>query len=215
LAQCLAQRIRPWQKLILLEGKMNTGSNTVQSSRLMPSIFWPVIMIVVGILALWLPTASSIGVARLLGWLMVFDGGFQFIHAFRSLGVGHVVWKVLVATIYLIAGIYFLMHPLLAVAVVTFALAIFFLVEGLVDVFSYFAIREFRASHWILVNGIVSIILSVMIWRHWPNGSLWVLGALVGIGLLMTGLSRLMIALAIRAYEKQTYREPGDTLRAA
>jgi uncharacterized membrane protein HdeD (DUF308 family) len=194
---------------------MNAESNAVRLSRSRPSIFWPVIMIVVGILALWLPVASSVGVARLLGWLMVFDAVFQLIHSFRSEGVGHIVWKVLVALIYLIVGIYFLMHPLLAVAVVTLALATFFLVEGVVDVFSYFAARETRASHWILVNGIVSIILAVMVWRHWPTGSLWVLGVLVGVGLLMTGVSRLMIALAIRAYARQTGRETGDNLRAA
>ena len=194
---------------------MNAESSIVPSSGLKPSIVWPVIMIVVGILALWLPVASSIGVARLLGWLMVFDGVFQLIHSFRSKGVGHVVWKVLVALIYLVAGIYFLRHPFLAVAVVTLALAIFFLVEGLVNVFSYFATRKAGASYWILVNGIVSIILAAMIWRHWPTGSLWVLGVLVGIGMLMTGLSRLMIALAIRTYAKHTGGERLDNLRAA
>jgi uncharacterized membrane protein HdeD (DUF308 family) len=172
-------------------------------------------MIVVGMLALWLPTASSVGVARLLGWLMVFDGGFQLVHAFRSEGVGHVVWKVLVALIFLAAGIYFLMHPFLAVTVVTLALAVFFLVEGLVDIFSYFATRKAGASYWMLLNGIVSIILAVMIWRHWPTGSLWVLGVLVGIGLLMTGTSRLMMALAIRTYVKRSDRETGGNLRAA
>ena len=194
---------------------MNTQSNSVQSSRLQPSILWPVVMIVVGMLALWLPLASSVGVARLLGWLMVFDGGFQLVHAYRSEGVGPVVWKVLVAFIFLAAGIYFLMHPFLAVTVATLALAVFFLVEGLVDVFSYFGTRKAGASYWMLLNGIVSIILAVMIWRHWPTGSLWVLGVLVGIGLLMTGTSRLMMALAIRTYMKRSDRETGGNLRAA
>src|SRR5215475_6778936 len=121
---------------------MNTQSNIVQSSRSLPSILWPVVMIVVGVLALWLPIASSVGVARLLGWLMVFDAVFQLIHAFRSEGAGHIAWKVLIGLIFLAAGIYFLMHPFLAVAVVTLALAVFFLVEGVVDVFSYFATRQ-------------------------------------------------------------------------
>lgn len=194
---------------------MSIENSIVDSSRLRPSIVWPVIMIVVGILALWLPAASSIGVARLLGWLMVFDGVFQLIHSFRSKGAGHIAWKVLIALIYLVAGIYFLMHPFLAVAVVTLALATFFLIEGLVLVFSYFATRKVGATHWILLNGIVSIILAVMIWRHWPTGSLWVLGVLVGIGLLMTGISRLMMALAIRAYVKHRDGETPGNLRAA
>ena len=153
-------------------GEMNTESNNLQSSSSRPSIVWPVIMILVGMLALWLPRASSIGVARLLGWLMVFEAAAQLIHSFSSQGVGHVGWKVLVALIYLIAGIYFLTHPFLEVAVVTLALAMFFLVEGLIDVFSYFATRKAGASYWILMNGIVGIILTAMIWRHWPTRSL-------------------------------------------
>jgi len=172
-------------------------------------------MIVVGVLALWLPIASSFGVTRLLGWLMLIDGVFQLIHAFRSEGVGHVMWKVLVAVVFIIAGIYLLTHTFVGMAVLTLALAIFFLVEGLVDVFSYFATRTAGASFWILVNGIVSIILAAMIWRHWPTGSMWVLGVLVGIGLLMTGTSRLMMALAVRTYMKQSDRETGGDLRAA
>lgn len=194
---------------------MNPDSSTVQTSRSKPSIFWPVIMILVGLLALSLPAASSIGVARLLGWLLIFDAGFQLIHSFRSKGAGHIVWKVLVALVYLVVGIYLLIHPFLAVAVVTLALALFFLVEGLVSVFSYFATRKAGASYWILVNGIVSIILAAMIWRHWPTGALWVLGVLVGIGLLVTGLTRLMMALAIRSFAKQIDRESGGYLRAA
>ncbi len=204
--------------------KMNTVSNTVDVSRLRPSIAWPVVMIVVGLVALWLPTFSSIGVARVLGWLMIFDAGFQLVHAFRSKGVGPITWKVLVAAVYLIAGIYFLSHPFLGLAIVTLALAMFFLVEGLIDVFSFLATRTARASHWalvagssywILVNGIIGIILAVMIWRHWPANSMWILGILVGIGLLMTGISRLMMALAVRTYLKDSRQEPGDYLRAA
>jgi uncharacterized membrane protein HdeD (DUF308 family) len=194
---------------------MNIESNMVERYNLKPSIVWPVVMILVGVLALWLPAASSIGVARLIGWLLVFDGVFQFIHAFRSQGAGHIAWKVLVALIYLVAGIYFLIHPFLAVAIVTLALATFFLVEGLVSVFSYFATRKAGASYWILLNGIVSIILAAMIWRHWPTGSLWVLGVLVGIGLLMAGWTRLMMALAIRAYAKRRGGETPGNLRAA
>jgi uncharacterized membrane protein HdeD (DUF308 family) len=172
-------------------------------------------MIVVGVLALWVPVASSVGVARLLGWLLVFDAVFQLIHSFRSRGAGHIAWKVLVSVVFLLTGIYFLMHPFLAVAIVTFALAIFFLAEGLIDVFAYFATRGAGPSFWILCNGIISIILAAMIWRHWPTGSLWVLGVLVGIGLLMTGISRLMMALAVRSIDRRIDRGAGTNLRAA
>jgi len=40
---------------------------------------------------------------------------------------------------------------------------------------------------------------AILIWQHWPSGSLWVIGALVGINMMMTGVTRLMLTIAIRA----------------
>ena len=37
-----------------------------------------------------------------------------------------------------------------------------------------------------------------MTWEHWPSGSLWVIGTLVGINMMMRGMTRLMLALAFR-----------------
>jgi uncharacterized membrane protein HdeD (DUF308 family) len=49
-----------------------------------------------------------------------------------------------------------------------------------------------------LLDGIITLVLGVMIWRHWPSSSFWVIGLLVGISMLMTGTTRLMMALAFR-----------------
>jgi uncharacterized membrane protein HdeD (DUF308 family) len=102
-----------------------------------PSIVWPVLIMIVGALAIMLPVASSIGVGRFVGWLMVFDGVVQGIHAFRSKGIGRLSWKLLIAILYLAAGIYFLLHPFLAVAALTLGLAMFFFVHGVLDLVSY------------------------------------------------------------------------------
>lgn len=64
---------------------------------------------VFGFLAIALPLATSLGVVLVVAWLIVFSGGFQFIHAFQSKGIG-TLWKLLVAILYLIFGIYFLLH---------------------------------------------------------------------------------------------------------
>ena len=36
----------------------------------------------------------------------------------------------------------------------------------------------------------------ILVWRQWPSSSLWVIGTLVGISMIMTGTTRLMISLA-------------------
>jgi uncharacterized membrane protein HdeD (DUF308 family) len=162
------------------------------------SILWAILLIVFGFLAIALPFATSWGVIIVVAWLIVFSGGFQFIHAFQSKGIGHILWKLLVAILYLIVGVYFLLHPVLGIAAFTFALAIFFVVEGVMDLGEYFQSRQLAGSGWILFDGIVTLILGLLVWRHWPSSSLWVIGTLVGISMIFTGMTRLMLGLAAR-----------------
>src|SRR5271165_5667724 len=162
------------------------------------SIVWAILLIVFGFLAIALPFATSWGVVVVIAWLIVFSGGFQFIHAFQSKGVGHILWKLLVAVLYLIVGIYFLLNPLLGVAAFTLALAIFFVLEGVFDLVAYFQTRGIPGSGWILFDGIVTLILGLLVWRQWPSSSLWVIGTLVGISMIFTGMTRLMLSLAAK-----------------
>ena len=162
------------------------------------SIVWAILLIVFGFLAIALPFATSWGVVVVIAWLIIFSGGFQFIHAFQSQGVGHILWKLLVAILYVIVGIYFLLHPLMGVAAFTFALAVFFVVEGVFDLVAYFQARNAAGSGWILFDGIVTLILGLLVWRQWPSSSLWVIGTLVGISMIMTGTTRLMMGLSAR-----------------
>jgi uncharacterized membrane protein HdeD (DUF308 family) len=50
----------------------------------------------------------------------------------------------------------------------------------------------------LLVDGIVTLVLAVMIWRTWPSSAVWVIGTLVGISMLFSGITRLMLSLAVR-----------------
>ena len=61
--------------------------------------------------------------------------------------------------------------------------------------------RSAQGSVWILLDGIVSLILGVLVWRQWPSNSLWVIGTLVGVSMIMTGVTRLMISLAASRIE--------------
>jgi uncharacterized membrane protein HdeD (DUF308 family) len=163
---------------------------------------WSILLIILGVLGIALPIETSLGVVIVIGWLLLFHGVGQLIHAFQSKGVGHIAWKLLVAVFYLVAGGYFIARPLVGAAGLTFALAIFFLAEGVADIVTYFSTRKAGGSGWMLLDGIVTLILGLMIWRHWPSTSLWVIGVLVGISMLMTGMTRLMMALAFRRLAK-------------
>ena len=161
-------------------------------------MLWGILMLVCGILAISLPLASSIGIVILLAWLILFAGVSHLIFAFHSHSVGGFLWQVLLALIYGAAAIYMLMNPLLGVLSLTLVLAVFLLVEGILELALYFRIRGARHAGWVLFDGIVTLILGILIWAHWPSSAVWVIGTLVGISLIFSGISRLMLSQAVR-----------------
>lgn len=179
---------------------MNTGLSLQKVARRVSgfSIFLSILLIVCGCLAILLPLEFSLGVVIVIAWFLMISGVFQFIHAFQSHGVGSTIWKILVALAYFITGLFLRMNVGIGLAALTFALIFFLVAQGLITIIAYFRTRKIGASGWVLFDGIVTLILGVMIWRHWPNGSLFVIGLLIGINMVITGTTRLMLSLAVR-----------------
>lgn len=178
---------------------MNTQSGLIPRSS-PTSLTWPIVLILIGVLALALPAVTSFAVARILAWVLFFDGIIQIFYAFKSQGIGRFIWKMLIAVLYILGGLYLLANPLVKVAALTLMLAIFFIIEGMIDLFTYLSNAMAGGSHWLLVHSIVTVLLGVMIWRRWPLSSLWAVGILAGISILMNGITRLMLALALRRH---------------
>jgi len=113
-------------------------------------------------------------------------------------GAGRIIWQVLIGIVYILGGVYFLTHPLLALGTLTLLLAVIILMEAVFEVMAYFRTRGEGGSGWLLVNALITLLLGGLVWVHWPSSSVWAIGTLVGVNLLMTGISRLMFGLAAR-----------------
>jgi len=50
----------------------------------------------------------------------------------------------------------------------------------------------------VLVDGIVTLLLGLMIYMQWPLSSVWAIGILVGVSMIISGVSRVMLSLAVR-----------------
>jgi uncharacterized membrane protein HdeD (DUF308 family) len=157
-----------------------------------------VLFVVLGIFAIIEPEVAGLGVTLLVGWLLVIGAVFHFIAAFKGGGAKQVIFQVLVGIVYAIGGFYFLTHTIMGPATLTLLLAAILLVEGVIEVIAYFRMRSEGASGWLLLNGIITLALGALIWLHWPSSTVWAIGTLVGVNLLMTGISRLMFGLAVR-----------------
>jgi len=157
-----------------------------------------IVFVVLGVLAIIEPVIAGLAVALLVGWFLIFGGVAHAIAAFAGGRAGRVVWQVVVAAIYLVGGLYFLTHPLLGLGTLTLFLAAILVVEAVVELAAYFAARGEGGSGWRLVNAVVTLLLGGLIWMNWPSSSVWAIGTLVGVNLLMTGFSRLMLGTAAR-----------------
>lgn len=157
-----------------------------------------VLFIILGIFAIAEPMVAAVAVALLVGWLLIFGGVVHLISAFGGGGAGRVIWHVLIGIVYLVGGFYFLTHTLIGVGTLTLVLAGIILAEAALEIIAYFKTRSSGGSVWLLINGLITLLLGGLIWFHWPSSSVWAIGTLVGVNLLMTGFSRLMLGMAAR-----------------
>jgi uncharacterized membrane protein HdeD (DUF308 family) len=162
------------------------------------SIALSVLLIVLGLFAILIPSLSGVAITLFFGWAMILSGVTHLIFAFKTHTTGSRIWEILVGAVYLITGIVLIMHPLDGLLVLTLVLAYYLFFEGIVEVVHFFQIRPRHGAGWLLFDGIVTLILAVMIWRSWPASTVWVIGTLVGISMIFSGFSRLMLSLAAK-----------------
>jgi len=167
-----------------------------ETSRL--SLLWGVLLIILGIMAIAYPFAAAAAVNVVLAWLITLAGVVHILLAFRAHGVGSVLWRLLVGLAYLSIGVYLITHPILGIATLTLVLASLFVIEGIFEIIWFFQMRSVRGSIWILFDGIITLVLGWMIYMQWPSSSVWAIGTLVGISMISSGISRVMLTQAVR-----------------
>jgi uncharacterized membrane protein HdeD (DUF308 family) len=168
------------------------------------SIGWAILMIVLGFLAIALPLATGIGVAIMVGWIIVFSGFAYLAYAFAAQGAGAFLWRMLIGIVYVVGGLYLVFHPGLALESLTLVVAAILFAEGALQMIVFFQFRSLPGAGWVLVDGIVTLILGFLIAYPWPISSAWAIGTLVGVNLLVSGFTRLMYSGAARRELKAT-----------
>lgn len=162
------------------------------------SILCGVLLIVFGMLAVGSPVLAAVAVNAVIAWLIVLAGVIHLVLAFHAHRAASLLWKLLVAIAYVFFGVYLIAHPALGVASLTLVLGSLFLVEGIFDIALFFQMRTAGGSSWILVDGIITLLLGLMIYLQWPSSSNWAIGTLVGVSLIISGATRLMLSLTVR-----------------
>ncbi len=180
--------------------EINMANNDIDELR--KNLGWyialSIAMIIVGVLAIVVPLAATIAIELLAGAAFAVSGIILVIHAFRWHAYERIFFSLLLGILYFAFGIFLMANPLTGVVALTLAIALFFLAAGVVKTVNAFRMRPSSIWGWALLSGIVSILLSVIIFAGMPLTALWAIGLIVGIDLMFGGFSLLMIMLAVR-----------------
>ena len=169
-----------------------------------------ILLIILGVLALIFPVLASVWVTGVIAVVFLVGGVVGWIsNLARSKRMGRWIcfWRLVVSTLFIVAGASMISNfrsPADAaeqVATLSLAIGIVFLVEGVVAFFNGLSHSNRPGAGWAIANGLITFILGLLIvtLKFW--GLLWVLGVLVGISFLFSGID--LIALSSTIHNDQ------------
>jgi uncharacterized membrane protein HdeD (DUF308 family) len=158
------------------------------------------LLIILGIVAIALPAFSTIVAETWIAFILISAGASKLVYAFQTRNNDQgFIWKLLLSILYIATGVMLFVYPLTGVVTLTLLLGSFLLTEGVFELILAFRLRPQQNWTWALGNGIITLLLGAMIWFQWPFNAPWLIGTLVGVSVLFTGVSRVMLSLNVRS----------------
>lgn len=157
-----------------------------------------IIFILGGIFAIAAPFVAGLTVTIIFSIVLVWLGIMQIIQAFSTKSWSGFIWELLIGIILLVGGIATWIDPVVGALSLTLVVGAVFLVKGIFQVILGFQMRPHGGWGWVLVAGILSAIVGLIVLLQWPVSTSYALGYLVGISLIFSGWSYVMLSLAAK-----------------
>lgn len=164
--------------------------------------------VILGGIALSYSALTTLASVFVLGWVLVFAGIFEAMHAFKIPRWSGFLLELLAAILYLVVGVLMIARPETGAVSLTFLIGAFFLASGLFRIVAAATLRP-PSWGWLLMNGLVTLVLGLLIIAEWPASGLWVIGMFLGIDLIFSGTWLIMLALGVRKVGRETRDSPG------
>ena len=161
-----------------------------------------VILVILGFIAVGRSVSVTLASMYFFGWLLVIGGVVEAVQAFWQRQWGGLFFNLLSGVLYVVVGFMVLGNPEAGAVALTLLIALFFLIAGAFRIIVALTMR-FPEWHWLLLNGAITLLLGLLIWKQWPSSALWVIGLFIGIDLIFTGTAWVMLSLAARRFVSQ------------
>ena len=161
-------------------------------------IFLGILTAVLGLLLIAYPLFTATVTTILIGSILVLAGVFEIVQALRVHTAGAFFTRLLLGIVYGFAGLVLLLYPLRGVAVLTVVLGVMLLFEAGFTAALAFQVKPLSGWGWLLFDAAITVLLGFLILAHWPASSLWAIGTLVGVAVLIRGVTRVALCMGLR-----------------
>jgi uncharacterized membrane protein HdeD (DUF308 family) len=169
------------------------------------ALFFGIVTLALGILALAWPGRTLIVVAVVFGVQLVVMGIWRFVAAFAAdhLGGGTRVLYALLGVLSLVIGLYALRHVLITIVALALLLGIFWVVNGTTELFAALSERQIPNRGWLIFSGILGIIAGIILLAY-PGISVLVLAVIIAIWLIVYGLMLISMGFQMRSLAQRS-----------
>lgn len=157
-----------------------------------------VLLVLAGLVILQRVLLATLSGIYVVGIIMIIAGVIEIINGFGMRSWDKSFFWIVIGVLYIIAGFAVIQNPVLAAGVLTLLLGAGLVAAGIVRFIMAFQLPDNAPRFLVGASGVLTFIIGVIILAHWPTSSLWVIGTLLGVDLLVAGVSWISEGLALR-----------------
>ena len=147
-----------------------------------------VVLVILGLAALWNAVDASLVTTIIVGWLMVIAGIANVIGAFTTnVGLGWRILQGVLGILFVAVGFNIIAEPLAGTIALTVVLGALLIADGVMRIVGAFMDRR-SSMVWMIILGIINILFGLWVWTNIPVSGV-VIGIFVGVQLLVAGMA--------------------------
>jgi uncharacterized membrane protein HdeD (DUF308 family) len=156
------------------------------------------LLLVAGLVAMIVPTVSSIAPNEVLGLVLAFVGIVQIAQSGKMLGEGLFAWHLALGVLAAIGGVFVYLDPFRGVVTIMALMAIVFAAHGLTQMAFGARIRQLRGWHWFVISGFIALAVAGLLTMSLPYGHTFTPATVGGVSLVFAGWAYVAVALDSR-----------------
>ncbi len=153
-------------------------------------------LIVIGLVAIILPLSSGVAATALMGGLLIFASIVHLLFVWFEPAGSATVDEMIAGLGYGAGGAYLVSRSSASLSILSAGLVVYLSAEAILELARCRRMKSLTGTEWLSLSAILVLAIGVLIWAIWPSTDSLEVGTLIGICMVFSGISRLMLSLA-------------------